>query len=312
MKKICVLGANGHLANIVAKEFFQAGFKVIAITRNGDAKGLPKEIEPKKADAMDENQLITACEGADFIFNGLNPPYTEWSAKCLPLAKNVISAAKANQAVHLFPGNVYNYGTKIPALIDEKTAQFADTKKGRIRIEMEDFFEQESKSKQGVKTIILRMGDFYGGTIKGQWFDLQIASKLKKATFIYPAPLDKPHAWAYLPDVAKTFVALSQHEKELENFSSFNFSGHTLNGNQLKQYFEEAIGKKLKATSVPWGIIKFGGMFLPMWREISEMSYLWQRPHQLDGAKLQNLIGNISISEPELAIKQALIDLKEI
>ena len=32
--------------------------------------------------------------------------------------------------------------------------------------------------------------------------------------------------------------------------------------------------------------------FWPMGRALCEMRYLWQRPHQLDGARLQALLGD--------------------
>jgi len=307
MKSICVLGANGRLGNMVAKAFHGAGWRVVAVTRNGQAQGLPGDVENRAADALNREALIKACEGVGVIFNGLNLPYKRWKTDCLPMAQNVIAACQTHGSAHLFPGNVYNFGPEIPPRCDESTPENAQTGKGKIRVDMEKLFEQASQ--RGVKTIVLRAGDYYGGAIKGMWFDLLLTNKLAKGTFTYPGPVDQPHAWAYLPDLAKTFVALAGRIDSLQAFDKFTFPGHTLTGNELRQFCQSAMGTSLKRAGLPWPIIKIGGLVMPMWREISEQSYLWHRPHQLMGDKLEQSIGGMSLTDPEIAISHALADL---
>jgi nucleoside-diphosphate-sugar epimerase len=306
MKTICVLGAKGRLAKTVAKAFAAAGWNVIAVSRDGRVDGLGDNITGKKADAMNQPELVAACKGADVIFNGLNPPYPQWATSCLPMARNVIAAAKASGAVHLFPGNVYNYGNQIPLRCDEKTPFVGNTGKGKIRIKMEKMFEQAAQT--GVKTIILRAGDFYGTAATGAWFDLIIANKVGKGKFTYPGPLDAVHGWAYLPDLAQSFVALADKAGDLPDFDQFNFAGHAVTGAQLKAACELASTTKLKVGKVPWLIIRLGGLLVPMWREISEVSYLWNRPHQLDGSRLETAIGRQATTNFADAVAQTLTE----
>ena len=83
------------------------------MTRDGK---LPAELAGAAsvaADALDRQSLIDATRGADIIFNGFNPVYTDWST-ALPMAENVMAACRANGAWHLFPGTVYNFGSPIP------------------------------------------------------------------------------------------------------------------------------------------------------------------------------------------------------
>ena len=256
---------------------------------------------------MEPSSLIEACNGADFIFNGLNPPYTKWKKYCLPMAKNVIAAAKATGATHLFPGNVYNYGSNIPEFCDENTPEAANKGKGKIRMDMEALFRRASK--ESVKTIVLRAGDFYGGPIKGAWFDLVLTSKLYKSTFTYPGPRDQIHAWAYLPDLAEAFVSLAENADKLSSFERFTFPGHSLTGSDIHNVCEQVLQKQLKSAGLPWPIIKLGGVVVPMWREIAEQSYLWQRPHQLSGEKLKSVVGELNITPVTTAMFQALADL---
>jgi len=308
MKTISILGAKGRISSAVAKAFHHAGWHVIAVSRTGKIDSLPTGIEQRSADAMNKQELIDACAGSDVIFNGVNPPYPEWSRYCMPMAKNVIDAAKATSATHLFIGNVYNFGSAIGQDMKETDPQNPDTKKGKIRFEMERLFQEASKN--GVQTLIIRSGDFFGGVNKGSWFDLVITSKLCKGTFTYPGPTHLPHAWAYLPDLATAFVRIADKAPQLPLFDSFHFEGLSLSGDDLKTLCEASMEKTLKRASVPWIMLKIGGLVVPMLREVVEMSYLWHTAHSFNGGKLKKLIGNDFSTPAPQAIHQALIDLK--
>ena len=305
MKTIAILGANGRLANEAMQAFHQAGYKVIAVTRNGEVRSCPEAVEKRSADAMDIRQLIEAAQGADFIFNGINPPYTKWAEMALTLSKNILAVAKALEAVHLFPGNVYNYGTSIPAVCDESSPFNGDTKKGLLRVEMERLFAAETE----VKTVVLRAGDFYGGTGTGSWFDLVITSKLKQGKFTYPGDLETVHTWAYLPDLAAAFVEIANRTETLPAFSDYLFAGHAMTGREMKSAVEQATNKTLKTATVPWRLLRMMGIIVPMMKEVCEVAYLWDQPHRLDGVRLKALTRSVLNTTPQVAIKQAISQL---
>lgn len=310
-KTIAVIGANGRLGRTIAAAFAAAGWQVNAITRSGKpvadlAPG--SDIRHRAADAFNADALTKASGGCAFIFNALNPPYTRWRTDALPMARNVIAAAGKNGAVHLFPGNVYNFGTTIAEHPREDSAMSGDHPKAAIRISMEDMFRQAAET-DGVRTLIVRAGDFFGGTGTGSWFDLVIASKAAKGVFTYPGPLDRIHAWAYLPDLAQAFVRLAEKADNLGVFEKFHFEGHNVTGAQLQRAMEQSLGRSLKRASLPWPILRIGGMFVPMWRETAQMAYLWDRPHRLSGEKLEAIIGPLPHTPLEQAVSQALRDL---
>ncbi len=306
MQTISILGGKGRLANSAARAFHQAGYKVIVITRDGHAPRLPAGVEQRAADASHPDELIAATQGSDFLFNGLNPPYSQWQNKALPLAQNVVEAARQHGAVHLFPGNVYNYGTRIPSLCNEQTPMQADTPMGKIRVEMEQYFEDAAR--QGVQTIVLRAGDFFGDGSTGAWFDFAITGKLHKNRFVYPGAWDVLHTWAYLPDLAQAFVALAKQSNKLDRYETFLFAGHCLTGNALHEAMTQVISKPLKKQTIPWWLFKAAGLFSPMARAVTEMSYLWFRPHQLDDSHLRNTVGELPATPLTEALRQTLQD----
>ncbi|CAN7282572.1 SDR family oxidoreductase [Mesorhizobium sp. LjRoot246] len=307
MTKIAILGANGRLGRVVARAFIDAGYDVRAITRNGK---LPIELKGATAvagDALDREALIRATEGVDIIFNGLNPIYTDWG-KCMPMAENVMAACHANNALHLFPGTVYNYGSPMPQVITEDTPFRPTTEKGRIRVAMEDLFRREADAGR-VRTILLRAGDFFGGTGSGSWFDLVVAAKIGNGVYTAPGPASLVHEWAYLPDFAVGFVALAKNLDKLGFYEALNFPGHPVTDLELRAAAEKAVGRPLKMTSMAWWVLRAGSPFVAMWREIVSMSYLRFESHELASMRLEDIIGEIPHTPRDQAVREALEDI---
>jgi nucleoside-diphosphate-sugar epimerase len=308
MKTIAILGARGRLGRSVAKACLAAGYSVRAVTRDGK---LPAELDGAQAfaaDALDRSALIRAAEGMDFVFNGLNPLYTDWREMCLPLAENVAAACKASGAIHLFPGNVYNFGSPMPAELREDQPFNPTTRKGRIRTDMERLFRRAAEQ-DGVRTIVLRAGDFFGDTGTGSWFDQIIARKIGRGVYTAGGPANLVHEWAYLPDLAKAFVALAENSGKLGTFENFHFPGHAVTDHQMKAAAEKAVGRPLKLSTLPWWVIRLAGMVNAMMWEIAEMSYLRFQPHRLVSDRLEGIIGDIPHTPLDRAVGEALADL---
>ena len=307
MTKIAILGANGRLGRVVGKAFIDAGFDVRAVTRTGKVPAELKGATAVAGDALDRDSLIRATEGVDIVFNGLNPIYTDWG-KCMPMAENVMAACRANGTLHLFPGTVYNYGSPMPRVISEETPFRPTTEKGRIRCAMENLFRGEAETGK-VRTIVLRAGDFFGGTGSGSWFDLVVAAKMNKGVYTAPGPADLVHEWAYLPDFAVAFVGLVKNLDKLGFYEAINFPGHAVTDLDIKAAAEKALGRKLKLSFMPWWVLRAGSPFVAMWREIVSMSYLRFEAHRLVSKRLEEVIGEIPHTPLDQAVKEAMQDI---
>lgn len=310
-RTIAIVGARGRLGRVVAEAFAKSDWRVVAITRDGKPPTGPavgSNLEYRAADALDAEALSRACTGCGFVFNALNPPYTQWHTDALPMARSVLKAVTDNDAVHLFPGNVYNFGSQLPAILSEDTPQAADHPKAAIRARIEQTFEDAARQGKA-RTFIIRAGDYFGGTGTGSWFDQVISAKATRGKFSYPGPLDATHAWAYLPDLAQAVVRMAESSDHLDDFKVFHFEGHSMTGAELKHAMERVLDRPLKQAGLPWFIIRMGGLVVPMWREISQIAYLWQRPHRLSGDKLAAAIGKVPHTPLETAVAAALGDL---
>lgn len=301
---VLILGAKGRFGRAAAQAFHAAGWKVKAFARNWPSGATHTEYAKIEGDAFDVKAVLNAAQNCDVIVNALNPPYQNW-AKDLPrITHAVISAAKDSGATIMIPGNVYNFGKSMPAILNEDTPHNAQTRKGVLRIEMENAYAHAAKN--GVQTIILRGGDFIEREKTGNWFDTYIIPKVNAGKLTYPGPLGRMHAWAYLPDMARAMEMLAQKRSELDPFSTFCIEGYNLTGADLIKAIENCLDRTLKVSSMPWFLMRGASLFSPMMREVLEMQYLWNVPHGIDGSKLSNTLKTFQPTPIETALTHVL------
>ncbi len=218
-KTVLIFGASGRFGRNAGAAFEKAGWQVRRFRR-------------------DQDILARSADGADLIVNALNPQYTDWAAQLPGLHKEVRNAARVSGASVIIPGNVYVFGPSTPTPWSENSAHRATNPLGRLRTEMEEAYRADT-----VKTIVLRAGDFLDTEPSGNWFDKVMITKLNRDRFIYPGNPDIPHAWAYLPDLARATVALADMHDALPQFSDIPFAGYTLSGREMAVGLSDACGR---------------------------------------------------------------------
>jgi nucleoside-diphosphate-sugar epimerase len=286
--RIVVLGAAGRLGYAAAEAFRDAGWSVKGLVRPGRTGALPKRVEAVEAVTRDE--AVEAARGCDLVLNAFNPLITKWQQNAMSLAYGAIAAAENNGATLMFPGSVWNYGRHMPALIDEGTPMQPTTRKGRMRVEIEQRIWEACE--RGMRAVILRAGDFFG-TGRGSWFDLVIIKDIARQRLTYPGPLDVVHPWAYLPDLAATMVRLAERRASFSPLETFGFPGHAVTGSQFVAAIETAMNSTFNVRPMSWWTIKSFGQLLALGRELAELEYLWRVPHRISGQKLKAAIGDI-------------------
>ena len=193
--------------------------------RPGSAKRAPPRTRVVEVDALDHAAVSEAAHGVDVVLHALNPTYQLWRTQALPLAYSALTAAEKAGATLMFPGNLYNYGSVLPEVIDETTPMRPTSHKGRIRVAIEDRL-QEAAEERGLRVIIVRAGDFFGSG-RGSWLDLVIAKDITRLRLTYPGPLEVAHEWAYLPNLARHAGALADQRAPVQRLRDVRLSRAT-------------------------------------------------------------------------------------
>lgn len=279
---VLILGQSGRFGRHAAEAFWNAGWRVRVFDRRTD-------------------DLMDAAKDADVIVNGWNPPYPEWARTVPRLTADVIAAAKASGATVIVPGNVYVYGKGAPENLTAATPHAATNPLGRIRIELEEAYRAS-----GVKTILLRGGDFIDTEASGNWFDQVIVSKLDRGIVTLPGPADRLHAWAYLPDMARAAVELAEMRERLETYTEVGYPGYALSLGAVAERIERATGTTVRTRGFPWWSLVPALPFWAMGRALFEMRYLWSMPHRIDGTDFDRLLPDFRATDPVTALGRAV------
>lgn len=303
-----IIGATGGIGHETARALLANGWTVRALHRDPERaqRSLPelRGVTWLKGDALDLDAVVAAARGVGVVVHAVNPPgYKNWRGLVMPMLESSIAAARAHGARLVLPGTVYNFGPDAPAFVDETTPQQPVTRKGKIRVGMEQRLREASS--EGLPVLILRAGDFFGPHAKNSWFSQGLVKPGRPVRAVtYPGTPNVSHAFAYLPDVAATIAALLERGAELEPFAVFHFAGHDFErGVELAEATRRVAGApNAPIRRFPWFAIYLLAPLVETFREMLEMRYLWQQPLRLDNRKLRAFLGQ----EPHTPLDEAL------
>ncbi|CAN7401674.1 NAD-dependent epimerase/dehydratase family protein [Neorhizobium sp. LjRoot104] len=306
-----VLGATGGIGGHVARGLAARGWAVRALNRKaGEAAKREPRFHWLQGDAMNVADVRRAAQDARLIVHAVNPPgYKDWEKLVLPMLDNTIAAARAVGARILLPGTVYNYGPDAFPEITEESPQNPVTRKGAIRVELERRLEVASS--EGVSVVIVRAGDYFGPGAANSWFAQGLVKPGKPIRSVSrPNAGGVGHQWAYLPDVAETMLRLIDREAELPRFARFQMRGFwDRDGSEMIAAIGRTIGSRVKVKAFPWWLLKLGSPFVPIFRELGEMRYLWKVPVRMGNDKLLAFLGEEPSTPIDDAVRTTLVDL---
>lgn len=286
--KVIVLGINGHIGHHTALAFAQAGFSVAGFGRSN--RQPIAGVAFIKGDAASLDALKGAVADADIVVNALNLPYDKWDkGRAEAQLATVIAAMGDSGKTLMFPGNVYNYAAS-DRRMTPTTPQRPQTSRGAIRVRQEELLAAASKAGK-FQTIIVRAGDFYAPHNVGDWYDQAIMMEAGKRKIYHMGALDLGHAWAYLPDLGRAFVALAEQRATLDAFENFHFAGHYVTHGALMNAIVKASPVPLKVVPLPWIMLHAMGLANGVIREVVKMRYLWNNPMELVDPRLDAMLG---------------------
>ena len=307
-----VLGATGGIGGEVARLLVARGWKVRALHRDPERLSAPLQgsgLIWERGDAMVASDVASAADNASVIIHAVNPPgYRNWGQLVLPMLDNTIAAARVSRARIVLPGTIYNYGPDTFPDLHETSPQSPVTAKGRIRAEMERRLHAAAMA--GAHVLIVRAGDFFGPRAGNNWFSQGLVKPGKPVTVItYPGRSGVGHQWAYLPDVAETMALLLETSRMLDDFAVFQMEGHwDDDGTRMIEAIRRAADNpNIKVRKTPWKMMQVLMPFVPLFRELVELRYLWNVPIRMDNKRLKAVLGAEPHTPLDIAVRNTLI-----
>ncbi|WP_102275505.1 SDR family NAD(P)-dependent oxidoreductase [Cytobacillus massiliigabonensis] len=304
MKKALVLGASGGIGYALVRELNNRGVDVVAFARGKEKLHALYQHDTKvtiiSGDALVEREVIEAANGVDVIFHAVSFPYQDWDEKH-PLCMDIlIRAANIQQAKIALVDNIYAYGRHSKLEVSEEARKEPHTKKGKIRLAMEQTLE-----KSNVPYLIVHMPDLYGPNAKNTILHETIKNVVQNKSANYVGDLKVAREFIFTFDGAKAMVELASR-KDTYNQSWNIPSAHPITGEEIIEILRNETGYKKSIRIVSKKMIFLLGLFQPFMREMVEMMYLTEDPVILCGKKYESKIGPIPRTTYREGIKETI------
>jgi len=288
MSKHVVVGA-GPVGVATARELVQQGHEVVLVSRSG--RGPDVEGARRVAlDVSDADALTALTDGADAVYNCVNPPsYDVWSTWWPPVAQALLTAAERTGAVLVTASCLYGYGPTREPMV-EGQADVAQGTKGRLRATM--WAEARAAHEAGrLRAVEVRGSDFMGpGVSMSHVAVVAPAALAGKAVRVFGAA-DLPHSYTDVRDMARTMVAVAGRP-ETHGRVWHAPTNPPVSQAQAVADVCRAVGREPVAVRVwPRGTLAVGGVLVGFFKEMRETVYQFQRPYVLDSSLTERELG---------------------
>jgi len=282
-----ILGANGTIGSVLAKELTTYTDKIRLVSRNPRKVNESDELFP--ADLSYPAIVDEAVEGSDvvYIVVGFDYNLKVWEEKWPNLIRATIDACIKHNARLVFFDNVYMYDINAISHMTEESMINPPSRKGAVRKQIAQMIMDEVKAGK-LMALIARSADFYGPGNERSFVTEMVYKNFLKGMranwFINP---DKKHSFTYTPDAAKATAMLGNTEDAFNRVWHLPTDKNTLTGREFITLFAQEMNVANKVFVMPAWLIRVVGTFIPIMKEMPEMMYQFDRDYFFDSSKFE-------------------------
>lgn len=294
-----ILGANGTIGSVLAKELIRYTDKIRLVSRNPRRVNETDDLFP--ADLLNPGSVDKAIVGSDVVYLvvGLEYKLEAWKEKWPLLMRSVITACIKYNSRLVFFDNVYLYDIEAIPHMTEESSINPPSRKGIIRKQVAGMLMDEVKAGR-LLALIARSADFYGpDNDKSFLTEMVYKNFLKRKRASWFVNADKKHSFTYTPDAAKATAILGNTNDAYNNVWHLPTDHSTLTGRQFVTLFAEEMNVPDKLSVMPLWLIKFAGLFVPVLKEMPEMMYQYDRDYFFDSSKFEKRFGFVPTTYQE-------------
>ncbi|WP_327038646.1 NAD-dependent epimerase/dehydratase family protein [Micromonospora maris] len=281
-----IVGA-GLVGSTTARQLAERGEQVRIVSRSGRGPEHPR-IERFAADAVDADRLSELADGATAIYNCLNPAYHRWLSDWPPMADALLTAAERSGAPLVVTGCLYGYG-EVTGAMTEQTPLGATHPKLKVRADMWRAALAAQRAGRIRAVTEVRGSDYLQAQ---SIFSFLLGKPLLagRRAFV-PGPLDVPHTWTSINDMAAMLITAATDQR------AWNRAWHVpsaapLTIRELATRFTEVVGAPApKLTTIPGPVFRAAGLLSAMLREFQTTAYQFDRPFVMDSTAATETFG---------------------
>lgn len=294
-----ILGANGTIGSLLAKELMNYTNKVRLVSRNPKRVNESDDLFP--GDLANPSVVEKAVEGSDVVYLvvGFDYNINVWEKNWPRLMRSTIDACVKYKARLVFFDNVYMYDKSEIPHMTEDSAINPPSRKGQVRRHISQMLTDDVKSGR-IMALIARSADFYGPDNKSSMLnELIYKNYLKNRSANWFINTNKKHSFTFTPDAAKATALLGNTNDAYNTVWHLPTDKNTLTAAELAQIFAAEMNVKFRISAMPLWMIKVAGMFSPIIKEMPEMLYQYDRDYFFDSSKFEKRFNFVPTSYRE-------------
>lgn len=282
-----ILGANGTIGSLLAKELRTYTDKVRLVSRNPRKVNESDELFP--ADLTKTEMVEKAVAGSEVVYLvvGLEYKLKIWEERWPILMRATLDACIKHKARLVFFDNVYIYDINAIPHMTEESAINPPSKKGAVRKMLSQMIMDEVKAGK-LNALIARSADFYGPENEKSFVIEMVYKNImkgKKSNWFINA--DKKHSFTYTPDAAKATALLGNTKDAYNQVWHMPTDKNILTGREFIGLFSKEMKGTDKISLIPMWSLRLLGLVIPVLKESREMMYQYDRDYFFDSSKFE-------------------------
>ncbi len=287
-----ILGANGNIGKLLAKELTRYTDRIRLVSRN------PVKVnESDELLALDLTQpgaVDKAVDGSDVVYLVVGFEYKAkvWELLWPALMRDTIEACLKHNAKLVFFDNVYMYDKGHMSQLTEHSPVNPPSRKGAVRKMIAEMLLEAVRTR-GLMALIARSADFYGPDTENNFVTQMVLKNLssgkKPMWFVGP---DIKHSFTYTPDAARATALLGNTIDAYGQVWHLPTDSRPVGGRQFISMIATELGiSEPKLSILPKWMLYPLGLFIPVMKEMPEMMYQYDRDYFFDSSKFTGRFG---------------------
>ena len=294
-----ILGAGGSIGVELAKILPAYTDAIRLVSRTPQKINAGDELFP--ANITNAAEVDKAVKGSEVVYLTVGFPYRLkiWQERWPATMRNVIDSCKKHNARLVFFDNVYMYDRDYLQHMTEETPVRPTSKKGAIRQQIADMLMNEVKH-GNLTALIARAADFTNG--RSSVLHQLVTDNLlkgKKANWLVNA--NKVHNFTFVSDAAKGTAILGNTPDAFNQVWHLPTDATKLTGRQWIELLAAELNTKPRYSILSKAMLGLLGIFMPVLKEIKEMSYQYDRDYFFDSSKFNQRFSYIPVTAKNAA-----------